>query len=85
MIAAHLDAHARAILARELERRNRALGSLPATSRAAVLEAAERTVAALTEAIVQVAAEEPAVAAAMRSVYAAYGATDAAAAGAASD
>jgi hypothetical protein len=61
------------------------LRSLPAASRAAVQEAAERTVVALTETIVQVAAEEPAVAAAMRSIYAAYGVTDAAAAAAASD
>jgi hypothetical protein len=73
MIASGLDAHARAILARELERRNRVLGSLPETSRAVVQEAAERTVVALTKAIVELAAEEPAVAAAIHSIYASDG------------
>jgi hypothetical protein len=85
MIASGLDAHARAILARELERRNRVLGSLPETSRAVVQEAAERTVVALTKAIVELAAEEPAVAAAIHSIYATDRLADPAAVAAPSD
>jgi|GraSoiStandDraft_27_1057306.scaffolds.fasta_scaffold104676_2 hypothetical protein len=85
MIASGLDADARAILARELERRNGLLGSLPETSRAVVQEAAERTVVALTKAIVELAAEEPAVAAAIHSIYATQSLADPAAVAAPSD
>ena len=69
MIASGLDGHARAILTAELERRNGVLGSLPDASRTAVQEAAQRTVAALTEVILELASRELALAAALRSIY----------------
>jgi hypothetical protein len=69
MIASGLDVHARAILSGELERRNGVLGSLPDASRAAVHEVAQGTIAALTKAILELAAAEPALAAALRSIY----------------
>jgi hypothetical protein len=85
MIAAGLDAHARAILAGELDRRGGVLASLPTPSRAAVREVAERTVVALAEAIVELAAEEPALAAAINAIYATDGLAFPAAATAPSD
>jgi hypothetical protein len=73
MITSGLDAHAHAILVGELERRSGVLASLADDSRAAVQETAERTVAALTLAILDLAAGEPALAAALRSIYGADG------------
>jgi hypothetical protein len=70
MIAAALDAHARATLAGELRRRHALLDSLPPASRAAVEQTARKAVAAVTAALLEDAAREPALAAALASIYA---------------
>jgi hypothetical protein len=69
MIAAAFVAHARALLARELERRHALLDSLPATSRTAVEQTAQRTLTAMTAAMLEDANREPAIAAALESIY----------------
>ena len=69
MIAPALAAHARRVLTHELERRQGLLGALAPSSRAAVERIAERTVAAVTAAMLEQAEQEPAVAAALVSIY----------------
>ena len=70
MIATALHADAHATLARELRRRQALLDSLPPTGRAAVEQAARRTLAAVTAAMLEDAEREPALAAALASIYA---------------
>jgi hypothetical protein len=69
MIAAALDAHARTVLAGELERRRALLRSLSPSSRAAVERVAQQTLAGLTTAILEHAARDPELAAALESIY----------------
>jgi hypothetical protein len=73
MIAAALDAHAQAVLEGELKRRHALLQMLPSASRSAVEQTARQTLAAVTAAIFEHAEREPAVAAALHSIYAAPG------------
>jgi hypothetical protein len=65
-----LDAHAQATLAGELKRRQALLDSLPPASRAAVEHTARTAVAAVTAGLLEDAAREPALAAALASIYA---------------
>jgi hypothetical protein len=69
MIAAAFDAHAHAVLARELKRRQALLDALPPASRTAVEQTARRTLAAVAAALLEQAEREPAVAAALHSIY----------------